>query len=62
MLRLGVTGLAVAARLSVGRRQLQAYLDGAKESVLRDLRERKVGRVGWGVTRCGVRARACLVF
>lgn len=41
-LRIAVTGLAAAARLAVGRFQIQAYLEGAKESVLKDLRERKV--------------------
>lgn len=41
-LRVGVTGLAAAARLAVGRCQIQAYLEGAKESALKELRERKV--------------------
>lgn len=42
VLRVGVTGLAVWARLAVGKLQLQAYLEGVKESVLVDLREKKV--------------------
>eukprot|EP00903_Cladosiphon_okamuranus_P008587 g8237.t1 len=41
-LRVWVTGLAAAARLAVGRFQIQAYLEGVKESVLKDLRQRKV--------------------
>lgn len=41
-LRVGVTGLTAAARLAVGRFQIQAYLEGAKESALKDLRQRKV--------------------
>ncbi|CAB1120915.1 unnamed protein product [Ectocarpus sp. CCAP 1310/34] len=41
-LRVGVTGLAAWARLAVGKLQLQAYLEGVKESVLVDLREKKV--------------------
>ncbi|CAN0007653.1 unnamed protein product [Ectocarpus sp. 6 AP-2014] len=41
-LRVGVTGLAAWARLAVGKLQLQAYLEGVKESVLADLREKKV--------------------
>lgn len=40
--KVGVTGLAAVARLAVGRFQLQAYLEGVKEAVLTDLRERKV--------------------
>ncbi|CAM9115444.1 unnamed protein product, partial [Pylaiella littoralis] len=41
-LRVGVTGLAAVARLAVGRFQIQAYLEGVKETVLKDLRQRKV--------------------
>ncbi|CAM9391804.1 unnamed protein product [Ectocarpus sp. 13 AM-2016] len=41
-LRVGVTGLAAWVRLAVGKLQLQAYLEGVKESVLVDLREKKV--------------------
>ncbi|CAM9343250.1 unnamed protein product [Scytosiphon promiscuus] len=41
-LRIGLTGLAAAARLAVGRLQLQAYLEGVKQSVLKELREKKV--------------------
>ena len=59
-LRVGVTGLAAAARLSVGRFQIQAYLEGAKESVLKDLRQRRVSfllgrRNVWGteISPCG---------
>ncbi|CAN0430751.1 unnamed protein product [Ectocarpus sp. 8 AP-2014] len=48
-LRVGVTGLAALARLAVGKLQLQAYLEGVKESVLVDLREKKVGL---GCVRC----------
>lgn len=43
-LRVGVTGLAATARLAVGRLQIQAYLEGVKESALKELRERKVRR------------------
>ncbi|CAN0512425.1 unnamed protein product, partial [Ectocarpus sp. 12 AP-2014] len=41
-LRVGITGLAAWARFAVGKLQLQAYLEGVKESVLVDLREKKV--------------------
>lgn len=40
--RVWVTAASVGVRLAMGRRQLQMFLDGAKESVLQELREKKV--------------------
>lgn len=41
-LRVGATVSAVLARLTLGKAQLQAFLDGAKDAVLQELREKKV--------------------
>lgn len=40
--RVWVTAATAGLRLAVGRRQLQMFLDGVKEAVLQDLREKKV--------------------
>lgn len=53
-LRVAATGGAVLVRLGVGRAQLQAFLDGAKEAVLQELREKKV--------RPCMGARVCACF
>lgn len=42
-MRIGATLATVLARLTLGKGQLQAFLDGAKDAVLQELREKKVG-------------------
>lgn len=39
---MGITAGSVLLRLVLARPQLQAFLDGAKEHVLQELREKKV--------------------
>lgn len=55
-LHLWITAAAAVVRLTLAKTQLQMFLDGAKEAVLQELREKKVsrGKLGGVCLREGV--------